>query len=128
MELALAALPGVITSCLLVWVLLQVMKTHSDERTAHRTEVTAAARAYDERTAGLVSSFREEISALNQARIEEVANLLQRIQAPEAAVAQHAGRNAGPDDPPLDLEDDMAMLEERERMLDNFRSELEGRT
>jgi hypothetical protein len=62
-------------------------------------------------------SHREEIAALNQARMQETADLLQRIQAPDQAVATHAGDTARPDPPPLNLDDDDQMLEAyRERL------------
>ena len=65
-------------------------------------------------------SHREEIAALNQARMVETADLLQRIQAPEAAVAAHAGGTGLPDPPPVNLDDDQQMLavyEERMRAM-----------
>lgn len=105
MELALAALPGVVTSCLLAWLLLKVLERQSEERQAHRIE----------------------IDGLNTGHRKEVADLLQRIQAPMAAVADHSiAQNAVPDPPPIDLEDDMALLDQRERDLEQLARELEG--
>jgi hypothetical protein len=124
MELALAALPGVITSCLLAWVLSQVLARQNEERQAHRIEIDGCRQD----TAELVRSHREEMAAFNQARLEEVANLLQRIQAPEAAVAQHAGNNAQEDPERLDLEDDLAVVENYEHSLKQALAEMVGRS
>jgi hypothetical protein len=78
--------------------------------------------------AELVRSHREEMAAFNQARLEEIANLLQRIQAPEAAVAQHAGNNAQEDPERLDLEDDLAVVENYGQSLKQALSEIAGRS
>lgn len=123
MALAFAALPGVITSCLLAWVLSQVLGRQSEERQAHRIEIDGCRQDMAE----LVRSHREEMAAFNQARLEEVANLLQRIQAPEAAVAQHAGQNAQEDPERLDLEDDLAVVENYGQSLEQALSEIAGR-
>jgi uncharacterized protein len=124
MQLALIALPGVITSCLLAWVLSQVLSRQNEERQAHRIEVDGCRQDMAE----LVRSHREEMAAFNQARLEEVANLLQRIQAPEAAVAQHAGQNAQEDPERLDLEDDLAVVENYEQTLKQALTEMVGRS
>ena len=55
-------------------------------------------------------SFREELAALNQARVEETASLLQRIQAPEQAVVSHVADTAPPDPVPVRLENDDEMF------------------
>jgi hypothetical protein len=122
MELALAALPGVITSCLLAYVLKLVLDRHAEERQAHRIEIDVQRQD----NASVAKSHREEIAALNQARIEEVANLLQRIQAPEVAVAEHATRDAFVDPPPVDLEDDGQIVANAQQRLEAFAAELEG--
>lgn len=64
-------------------------------------------------------SHRQEIAQLNQARMEETADLLQRIQAPEQAVASHVAETAPPDPPPLNLDNDLEMIEEYERRMRN---------
>jgi uncharacterized membrane protein YhiD involved in acid resistance len=87
------------------------------ERKAHREEVSH-----------LHESHRQEIAQLNQARIEEVASLCQRIQAPEVAVVDHAAQNAQPDPPPLDLEDDAAVIANAEARMEEFARDLEGVT
>jgi hypothetical protein len=79
---------------------------HGRERTEHRKEVV-----------DLVHTYREELAQLNQTRMEETANLLQRIQAPEQAVASHVAETAPPDPPPVDLEDDEEMFRVREERL-----------
>lgn len=66
------------------------------------------------------SEHRREVAELNQARIEETHGLLQRIQSPDTAVAQHAGAVAPPDPAPLSLEDDAAMLEAYEERMRNM--------
>lgn len=116
MELALAAFPGVITTCLLVWLLLEILKRQHEERASHRIEISA-----------LSESHREEVAALNQARVEEVANLCQRIQAPEVAVAAHAAEGALPDPPAVDLEDDDALIRASQERMDNFANDLLAR-
>lgn len=73
---------------------------------AHRKEIAA-----------IHLSHRQEVAALNQARMEETADLLQRIQAPEQAVATHAGADALPDPPPVNLADDEEMLQVHEERL-----------
>lgn len=124
MALALAACLGwVVTTCLFAYLLLKVLDRQSEERAAHRIEVDVQR----QENAEAAKSHREEIAALNQARIEEVANLLQRIQAPEQATAEHAGRNATSDPPPLDYEDDEALLAEAQDRMDAFGRDLEAR-
>lgn len=62
-------------------------------------------------------SHRTEIAQLHQARVEEVANLLQRIQAPDTAVAMHAAENAPQDPVYPDMEDDAQLLAHYEQKL-----------
>lgn len=112
----------VATTCLFAYLLLKVLERQNEERAAHRIEVDVQR----QENAQASRSHREEIAALNQARIEEVANLLQRIQAPEYATAEHAGRNATPDPPPLDYEDDVGLLAEAQARMDEFASDLEA--
>lgn len=124
MELAIAACLGwVITTCLFAYLLLKLVERQHEERAAHRIEVDAQRQD----TTAQAQSHREEIAALNQARIEEVANLLQRIQAPQYATAEHAGRNATPDPPPLDYEDDAALIAQAQERMDEFSADLEAR-
>lgn len=93
MELALAALPGVITSCLLAWVLSLVLERQNEERQAHRIEVDRLATVH----------------------ADQVAGLLQRIQAPQVAVSEHAATHFPPDPIHPDLDDDDALMEIRKR-------------
>lgn len=105
MELVLAALPGVITSCLLGFVLFRLLDRQNEERQAHRIEV----------------------DALTRAHAEQITELCQRIQAPVAAIGEYAVRNAEPDPDPIDLEDDAALLlREREQQLQDLARQLEG--
>lgn len=115
-----ACLGWAVTTCLFGYLLLRVLDRQSEERQAHRIEVDVQR----QENAQAAKSHREEIAALNQARIEEVANLLQRIQAPEQATAEHAGRGATPDPPPLDYEDDEALLAEAQERMDAFAADL----
>ena len=126
--LSLAACFGwVATACLFAYVLIRLHSQQATERDELRTEIRMAqtemaslVRAHAEQLERLVESRREEVAALHQARVEEIANLCQRIQAPEAATMEHASRNAGPDPAPLDIEDDSALLANREAMLRQF--------
>lgn len=145
MDLALAALPGVITTCLLVWALKVVLDRQNDERKAHRTEVAAAARALGEMAqaqraelASLAASYSADLAAVHathreqtQALIEihrrEVATLCQRIQAPQVAVAQHMPQDLPSDPHQPDIEDDLALLNDRKRELDRLEAELQIR-
>src|SRR4051812_7290884 len=103
MEL-LFALPGILTTCLLVFVLLKVLERQNEERVAHRIEIDQ-----------LVSAQREQIERLIGVHRKEVANLCQRIQAPQVAVAQHIP-SALPQAPPqVDLDDDATLREIRKR-------------
>lgn len=124
MELALAALPGVITSCLLAWLLVRLLDKQNDERTAHRAEVAALGTAYAADVSAIHATHSEQLGALLDAHRQEVANLCQRLQAPEIAVAEHLGQQAPPDPPPVDLEDDLALISEREKALREFAEEL----
>lgn len=65
-------------------------------------------------------SFRAELASLHQARMEEVANLTQRIQAPKEAVASHQAHQAGPDPLPVRLENDEDMFEAYQERIDNL--------
>lgn len=103
MEL-LFALPGVITTCLLVFVLLKVLERQNEERQGHRIEVDQ-----------LVSAQREQIERLIGVHRKEVANLCQRIQAPQVAVAQHIPSDLPQDPPQVDLDDDATLREIRKR-------------
>lgn len=121
MELAFAALPGVITTCLLVWVLLRVLARQDDERKAHRTEVAHAARALAEMAqaqraelVALAATHTADLAATYATHREQIERLLQRIQAPEVAVSNHVAERF-PDPPQPDLDDDEALLELRER-------------
>lgn len=133
MDLVLAALPGVITSCLLGFVLAKLLDRHADERQAHRDEVAAAARALLEQVQmhrievdSLTRQHAEQTQKLLEAHRREVANLCQRLQAPDVAVAEHVGQNTTFDPPSVDLADDQALIEiaARERNLKALSSEL----
>jgi hypothetical protein len=139
MELALAALPGVITSCLLVWVLSTVLSRQSVERKAHRDDIARLVTANRDEVAGLTASYsadlaathathREQLDSLVDKHRREVADLCQRIQAPQIAVAEHAGQNTT-DLPSVDIADDKALqaIAERERNLDRMWGELHSR-
>ena len=104
MHLVIAALPGVITTCLLVWVLKTVLDRQAEERQAHRAEVDRIASTHS----------------------EQVDRLLQRIQAPEVAVSERVATHFPEDPPQIDLEDDLALIEQRERDLDRLAQELGG--
>lgn len=108
MELLLA-LPGVITSCLLAWLLLKLLERQGEERAQHRIEVDSLTRSHAEQ------SQRE-----NEAHRKEVADLCQRLQAPQQAVVTHASLQGPSDPPPLDLENDLEMIAARERALEEF--------
>lgn len=116
MELLLAALPGVVTTCLLVWVLAKVLERQNEERQSHRIEVDALNSAHAEQLAKLIDGQRRE-----------VANLCQRLQAPQIAVAEHVGQNTIADPIQPDLNDDLALLRERERELEQMSRDLELR-
>jgi hypothetical protein len=139
MELLLA-LPGVITTCLLAWILLEAQERHANERRAeheaHRTEIAHAARALLEEVGRhrievdlLSQAHREQLQNLIDTHRREVATLCQRIQAPQVAVAQHMPQDLPPDPPQIDLEDDAAMIEfrRREQSLDALARDLEDR-
>lgn len=111
MYLLLAALPGVITSCLLGYVLYAVLARQAEERQAHRIEVDA-----------LTHAHADQLASLTEAHRREVANLCQRIQAPQIAVAEHVGQTTH-DPAQVDLENDavlaqIAKREEELRMLE----------
>jgi hypothetical protein len=131
--IALAACLGwVVTTCLFVWVLKLILTRQDEERRAHRTEVAHAARALGEMSqahrlelAGIAASHSADMAAVHAThgeRIEklieghrqEVANLCQRLQAPQVAVAEHVGQNTLQDPPQVDLENS-AMLSEIQR-------------
>lgn len=96
----------VATTCLFVYLLLKLTERQAEERVAHRIEVDAQ---------------RQENAEVAKSHREEIANLLQRIQAPEVAVANHVAATFQ-DPPQPDLDDDEALLElrERERELQEF--------
>lgn len=89
----------------------QLASREALERADLLDRIAQAERSQRDVLAALHLSHRQEIAALNRARVEETANLLQRIQAPDAAVAQHAAGAAGPDPPPVNLESDDELFE-----------------
>jgi hypothetical protein len=98
-------------------------KAHRAEVEESRTEV----RVIQADLSALVRSHAEQLERLDKAHRQEVATLCQRIQAPQVAVGEHMGQFAPPDPPSLDLDDDLGMIEERERRLDAFAQQLEDR-
>lgn len=131
MELALAALPGVITSCLLVYVLLKALERQNEERKAHRSEVASAARALGEMAqaqraelVALAATHTADLAAIHSTHREQIETLLQRIQAPEVAVANHAAERFPADPPQYDLDDDLALMNDAERRMRELAEEL----
>lgn len=55
----------------------------------------------------------EDAATERQQAARVIQDLCQRIQAPHAAVAEHAAKDAQPDPPPVDLDDDAQMFEVR---------------
>lgn len=124
--LALAACLGwVATTCLLVWVLYRFAEGQREERQSHRIEIDACRQELTE----LAKAHAEQLERIGEAHRKEVANLLQRIQAPQIAVAEHVGQNTTADPPQPDLDDDEALYEirKRERELDSLAEMLQGR-
>lgn len=76
-----------------------------------RLERVAANSSHDVQVAAL----RDEVRAAYASRSDEIATLLQRIQAPEQAVIQHQVETAGPGEAILPLSDEEAA--EREQQL-----------
>lgn len=107
MELLLASLPGVITTCLLVWVLAKREDSARTERDGLRAEL---ATSRDDLTT-LAKSHAEQLERLSEAHRKEVGDLCQRIQAPEIAVAEHLGQNTARDPASIDLENDEILAE-----------------
>lgn len=106
MELLLA-LPGVITSCLLAYVLKLATDKHAEERAQHRIEVDH-----------LTTQNSEQIARLNDAHSRQVANLCQRLQAPQIAVAEHVGQSTVHDPSQTDIENDELLAKIAQRELD----------
>lgn len=118
MELALAALPGVVISCLFIWLLVRVFDKQNDERAAHRIEVDRVTTANGQQTAALVATHGEQIAKLTDAHRREVANLCQRLQAPQIAVAEHVGQTTIHDPAQVDIENDDLLSQIAQRELD----------
>jgi hypothetical protein len=95
-------------------------KAHRAEVEESRTEV----RVIQADLSALARSHAEQLERLDKAHRQEVATLCQRIQAPQIAVGEHMGQFAPPDPPNLDLEDDLALLSERKRQMQEFAEEL----
>ena len=121
MEFVLAALPGVVTSCLLAYVLRFTLDRHSEERQAHRIEIDQRAEAHSSQVSALLALHTEQMAKSSEAHRREIADLCQRIQAPQVAVQEHAGRYAGPDPLQPDLDDDEVLAEIKRREEDMFR-------
>lgn len=90
------------------------------QRDRRITELEQHASTVLERFERMADSHRKDVAALHQARMEETADLLQRIQAPEQAAASHGAKDALPDPPPVNLEDDEAMLAAYEERMRNL--------
>lgn len=115
-----------VTTCVLIVVFLRALR-EKDERQVqevalHRVEIEG----FLTRQEALLAAHREEIAALVRSQRAEVADLCQRIQAPQIAVAAHTAQNASPDPFQPHLDDDDALLEirRREQELDSMAATL----
>ena len=100
-----------------VWLVLAILDSHAVDlanlRKDHRRDLVDLMERLDAKD----RSHREEMAAFHQARVEEVQNMAQRIQAPKEAAVSHQAAQAPPDPPPVNLEDDNDMFEAyRERL------------
>ena len=108
-----ACLGWVATACLFIWLLFKRDSSAAAEREVLRTEIRVA----QSEITSLVRGHAEQLERITESHRKEVADLCQRIQAPETAVMTHIAANVPPDPPPLDLENDLALIEQRDREL-----------
>jgi hypothetical protein len=107
----------VVVSIASIRLVVSILDSHAVEIANLHREHSRYLLERDQRQDERDRSFREELAALNQARMEETASLLQRIQAPAQAVVSHVADQAPPDPAPVRLENDEEMFEAyRERI------------